>query len=435
MSRLRIRVELSHGGMGVPLHKLTSVTGEFHKFLNLLTEDIHIEKQKGEWLVFDFDRENLNFTAEYVGVVAGQQLDAFNAAFDGATSLRRDTIAQFLRITEAISEDEVIGFGLYQSDDTLEPSDWRCLSRRDALRMGDEVHLLTEPNQETHLPAVRDPGLGARMFGDRRERSLVQSKLVEYVREVETGLSNRIQSVEAKVEAHATELQDVRQQSKATETSFRNLLSTFETFCDQATRKIEHMAPTALPAAQAETPSPEQWNRAWLVTAVIVAMLVAVTLWVSLRPSQEIVNAKQDSPKPAVSAPPVPAAVQAPVQPAPAVTKASLPAVATARPATVPAAARVDGESSGPSMQVELEATAPSWISMKDVDGNTVIAQLLVPGSPQKVTLQKPATLRAGNAGAVVIRLDGTPIGSIGPPGGVRDVEFKDGGFTLSPSK
>ena len=38
MSRLRIRVELSHGGMGVPLHKLTSVTGEFHKFLNLLTE-------------------------------------------------------------------------------------------------------------------------------------------------------------------------------------------------------------------------------------------------------------------------------------------------------------------------------------------------------------------------------------------------------------
>ena len=433
MSRLRIRVELSHGGMGVPLHKLTSVTGEFHKFLNLLTEDIHIENQKGDWLVFDFDRENLNFTAEYVGVVAGQQLEAFNSAFDGATSLRRDTIAQFLRITEAISEDEVIGFGLYQSDDTAEPSEWRCLSRRDALRMADEVHLLTGANQDSHLPAVLDPGLGARMFGDRRERSLAQTKLVEYVREVETGLANRIQSVETKVDLQAAELQDVRQQSKSTETSFRNLLATFEAFCDQATRKIEHMAPVGLPAPSQQDAPSQHWHRGWLIAASVIVTMVALTTWNWLRPlSSETVNAKQDSPKAGPSVPAVQAA------PAAAPVKAVAPPVTPppiARPAQAAAEVPEPGAETGPTMQVEMEATSPSWISMKDEDGNTVIAQLLVPGSPQTITLRKPAILRAGNAGGMVIRLDGKPIGSIGPPGGVRDVEFKDGGFTLSPAK
>ena len=243
MSRLRIRVELSRTGVGVPLHKLNSVTGELNKFLNLLAEDVHVEKQRGEWLVFDFDRENLNFTAEYVGAVAGHQVEAFNSAFDGATSLRRDTIAQFLKITDAIGDDEVIGFGLYTSDDTQEPSEWRCLSRRDALRMGDEVQLLSASTQESHLPAVSDPGLGARMFGGRHERNMELTRVTDHVREVETGLANRMQRLENRVDQHAQQIQDFGAQAKATETSFRNLLTTVETFCEQATQRIETISP------------------------------------------------------------------------------------------------------------------------------------------------------------------------------------------------
>src|SRR5579862_8136342 len=105
MPRLRIRIELSRGGAGVPLRKLASVIAESQKFLNLLTEDVRLDQRKGEWLGFDFDRESLNFTAEYVGQVTAPQVEAFNAAFDGTTSLRRDTIGQFLRITESIGED------------------------------------------------------------------------------------------------------------------------------------------------------------------------------------------------------------------------------------------------------------------------------------------------------------------------------------------
>src|SRR5690242_7671907 len=82
VARLRIRIELSRGGLGVPLHKVASVISKSQRFLDLLGEDVHIDRSKGEWLGFDFDRESLNFTAEYVGAVTAQQVEAFNAAFD-----------------------------------------------------------------------------------------------------------------------------------------------------------------------------------------------------------------------------------------------------------------------------------------------------------------------------------------------------------------
>src|SRR6478672_6958711 len=139
MARLRIRIELNRGGVGVPLHKLASVVAEAQKFFRMLGDDIHIDHTKGEWLGFDFDHESLNFTAEFVGHVTAEQVSDFNASFDGTTPLRRATIAQFARITDAIEEDELIGFGLYLNDQGNEPSEWRCLSRRDAVRIADEI--------------------------------------------------------------------------------------------------------------------------------------------------------------------------------------------------------------------------------------------------------------------------------------------------------
>src|SRR6185369_2445804 len=146
MARLRIRIELNRGGVGVPLHKLASVVDESQKFFRMLAEDVSIGK--GEWLGFDFDHESLNFTAEYVGHVTAEQVQSFYAAFDGTTSLRRATISQFASITEAIGEDELIGFGIYQGDELAEPTDWRCLSRRDALRITDEIQLLAAAEAE-----------------------------------------------------------------------------------------------------------------------------------------------------------------------------------------------------------------------------------------------------------------------------------------------
>ncbi len=51
-------------------------------------------------------------------------------------------------------------------------------------------------------------------------------------------------------------------QSATAEASFRNLLSTVESFCDQATRRIERANPARLPAGPAEPRS--SWSRRWV---------------------------------------------------------------------------------------------------------------------------------------------------------------------------
>jgi hypothetical protein len=276
MARLRIRVELNRGGVGIPLHKLSSVVQEAGKFFQMLAEDVRIEKDQGEWLAFDFDNESLNFTAEYVGPASPDQVQAFAAAFAGTTSLRRATIGQFTRITDAIGEDELIGFGLYHSDQETEPSEWRCLSRRDALRIAEEIQVLLgasgETDQATHLPAVIDPSLGARLFKERHDRGAIaaeHSKLPSLVREVEANLSKRIARLESEVENHSHSIHELRDTSGAAEESFRNLLSSVETFCAQATRQLERIPPPpqwpAPLSAQFPAPPPKHLpNRAFM---------------------------------------------------------------------------------------------------------------------------------------------------------------------------
>jgi hypothetical protein len=96
-----------------------------------------------------------------------------------------------------------------------------------------------------------------------------------------------------------------------------------------------------------------------------------------------------------------------------------------------PVAPPVRPVNAGPFMDIVLEATEPSWVSMNDHDGKVLFAQLLVPGSGRTVKLQGTGTLRTGNAGGLVVRLNGNQIGPIGPRGGVCDIAFKDGRFTI----
>ena len=169
MARLRIRLELNREGAGVPLPKLARVVDEARKFFDMLAEDVRIVRDGGEWLAADFDSKSLNFTAEFIGEVSAPQVRDFYAAFDGVTSLRRATISQFAQIAEAIEPDELIGFGLYQGDADEEPVEWRSLSKRDAVRILEEIRLLDEAagdgEQESRLPAA-----ASGMFHQRRER-------------------------------------------------------------------------------------------------------------------------------------------------------------------------------------------------------------------------------------------------------------------------
>ena len=514
MSRLRVRIELNRGGVGVPLDKLASVVQQAQAFFRMLGDDVHIDQRQGEWLGFDFDHESLNFTAEFVGPVTAEQVAEFHSAFDGTTPLRRDTIAQFARIADAIEEDEVIGFGLYlnQGED---PAEWRCLSRRDALRITDEIRSLMgagETGQESHLPTVADVNTGARYLFGRRDRSQEAAKLAGAVREVEANLSRRISRLEGEVADHSGHIQDLRAKSVEAEQSMGRLLSAVEGFCEQAATRLETVttpvpvalaaaaaapaalssasltsfastltstppagassvpppaqasSPTAVPSVAAAPPAVSQttdddtplmtdmeapvWWRsptAISVGLILAAALMGMLLWPSRPPKSPDVTSAPERAK--ASANPV-AAAPAPVsttpeQPAP-VGSAATPPVPPAKASTVATAPTVIGDKpataiSKPSpvvvgaTRIELEATEPSWISIRGSDGATQVARLIGPGTIQSVDIREPAVLRAGNAGGLTIRANGKTLGPLGPHGAVREVAFQDGEFKLVP--
>ena len=253
MSRLRVRIELNRGGVGVPLKKLASVVQQAQSFFRMLGDDVHIDQSQGDWLGFDFDHESLNFTAEFVGAVTQEQVAAFHAAFDGTTPLRRATIAQFARIADAIEEDEVIGFGLYLNEGE-DPGEWRCLSRRDALRIAEEIQVLLgagQVGQDSHLPAAGEVSTSARYLFGRRDRSVDAAKLTGAVREVEANLSKRISRLEGEVADHSSHIHDLRSKSFEAEQSMGRLLSAVEGFCEQAANRLETVTAPALSAAAA----------------------------------------------------------------------------------------------------------------------------------------------------------------------------------------
>jgi hypothetical protein len=424
MARLRVRVELNRGGVGIPLHKLSSVVHEAEKFFQMLAEDVRIEKDRGEWLAFDFDNESLNFTAEYVGPASPDQVQAFAAAFDGTTSLRRATIAQFTHITDAIGEDELIGFGLYQADHETEPSEWRCLSRRDALRIADEIQVLLgasgELDQATHLPAVADPDKGARLFKERHDRgalSAEQSKLPILMREVEASLSKRISRLENTVEDHTHSIHELRDTSGATEESFRNLLSSVETFCAQATRQLERITPPAQLAAPAPVSAPpittpknssgRGWRSYTIAAVLIIGIVSAVVLLWSPKPEQPV--DRDVSAASVAAAPPVEA-------PRPSTPLASKPAESTPNSSV---------------MHIDIEAKQAAWVAITDASGKRLMAKTLEANETHTLDLTAGATLRTGNAGGLVVRFNGKEIGPLGPVGKIRDISFKNGGYKV----
>jgi hypothetical protein len=85
--------------------------------------------------------------------------------------------------------------------------------------------------------------------------------------------------------------------------------------------------------------------------------------------------------------------------------------------------------------RIELQATEPSWISIRGGDGATQVARLIEPGTIQSIDIREPAVLRAGNAGGLTIRANGKTLGPLGPHGAVREVAFQDGDFKLVPVK
>jgi hypothetical protein len=389
MSRLRIRMELNRGGVGVPLQKMARVVDEAQKFFTMLAGDVHIDPKAGEWLGLDFDNKSLHFTAEFVGPVSALQVSQFHAAFDGVTLLRRATIVQFARIAGAIEEDELIGFGLYQNDAEMEPTEWRSLSKRDALRISEEIHLLLERSGESavesRLPTAFDPGAAAALFRERREHG---------------GLAERVARLESELGRHSEAIETLRGNTAHTEQNLQKLLVAVDAFCDRASRQLER-----LPAA----PPPARRKLRWAIPLTVAAVCAAAGVALyrgAFEPVPAATRAQAADPAPSPAATPV-------LAPPPVTPKPSQPAP----PASV---------------HVDLKAIEPTWIAVY-IDGEQTVAKLIDTGQTTVIDSARQIRVRLGNAGGVEISCNGKLLGPFGRKGEVRMIEFTANGFRNVP--
>ena len=68
-------------------------------------------------------------------------------------------------------------------------------------------------------------------------------------------------------------------------------------------------------------------------------------------------------------------------------------------------------------------------------DGKYLFSGTLEPNATRTVEANGIVTVRMGNAGGLNITLNGKSLGTVGPKGQVRTVQFTPGGFQIVPAK
>jgi cytoskeleton protein RodZ len=109
---------------------------------------------------------------------------------------------------------------------------------------------------------------------------------------------------------------------------------------------------------------------------------------------------------PAPTPPSPPDATATPATPSPATAEQT---------AAVPVAPAV-----APPAKVVIRANRDSWIEIRDKDDNVVLQKVLRQGESFNVPDQKGLLMTTGNAGGIVIELEGKPLQSLGSLGVVK---------------
>jgi cytoskeleton protein RodZ len=237
-----------------------------------------------------------------------------------------------------------------------------------------------------------------------------------------------------------------------------------------------HVSAERVAAPEIHLPRVEEWERAgdrrsWssvlpALALVVVVMLVCSGVYAFWQRARHPAAAHQPSSAPAEAAhvasveppanPPAPlpadSAAQAPAavpgsepvapppqtqpqQVRPTESSADRPASETATPPAASAASQAPAGAIGstqPRGEVRLELTAaePVWV-MAQANGKFLFSGTLDTNQTRTVEANGVVLLRLGNAGGLNITLNGKPIGTVGPKGQVRTVQFTSGGFQI----
>ncbi len=81
-------------------------------------------------------------------------------------------------------------------------------------------------------------------------------------------------------------------------------------------------------------------------------------------------------------------------------------------------------------MRLELHAAAETWVRVEG-DGKYLYSGVMPPSSARLVEGAARIRVKVGNAGGIEILFNGKPVGSLGPAGQVRTVDFTPDGFKI----
>lgn len=429
MTRLRIRIALNKGRVGVPLRKLASVAAEAGTFFRMLCEDVGIEPEAGDWLATDFIDNSLEFTAEFVGRVTASQIRDFYAALDGLVPIRAATATLFTRIADVLDRDESITFGFYTDGERDEPTEWRSFTQQASFEILDSLSLASAAavgGVGTQSRITLNPAIWSYTGGKPREREhragdgrTADSRLTEaFVHTIRTDVMDRLSTLEHRLADQDGEIRVLREKLAKSEQSLKKIL--------EAAEKLFHRVPESLPASPAaEAPAfaataasaeakPGSW-RVWtqrvllsaliwlmLVAAMVVGFRLVANLRTSPPPSSQVRTETPAPPPPKVEAP----------KPTPA-------------PPPVPTPARI---------RVRLRAHEDSWLTVLSGDQKG-LARMLSANQEKILEGAEKIEIRLGNAGGVEADIDGKSLGRLGRSGQVRVIEFAAGGYRVVSSR
>lgn len=185
-----------------------------------------------------------------------------------------------------------------------------------------------------------------------------------------------------------------------------------------------------------------------LLLAVMAAGAGLYALWQRMQTRSEpaVTAVATQAPATEIAQPPPPAASAQPAAPAADLT----PAGPAARPPDTPAAGSTPADTGIPAagaastsvpaaldpgkISVDLAATEPTWVSLSS-DGKTVFTGILNPNQTRQFTVSLNAKLTTGNAAGLDVKLNGKPVGPIGPRGQVRTVVFTADNVQILPPR
>ena len=82
--------------------------------------------------------------------------------------------------------------------------------------------------------------------------------------------------------------------------------------------------------------------------------------------------------------------------------------------------AKEEAAESKPSNRIILEITEPSWVEIRNASGAAILRQVLKAGDVYLVPDEKGLIMATGNAGGIMLKIDGKNIGALGEAGAIK---------------